>query len=94
MPQMTVAPGSIVKDFDVIEDIGPGQIPGFIDAFADTLLLQAAEERFGHRIVPTISTAAHARFKVVGFAEAAPVVAAVLAALDALLSVKWRFGSN
>lgn len=30
--QMTVAPGSIVKDFDVIEDIGPGQTPGFVDA--------------------------------------------------------------
>jgi hypothetical protein len=27
---MAVAPGSIVKDFDVIEDIRPGQIPGFV----------------------------------------------------------------
>ena len=85
---MAVPPGPIVKDFDVIEDVGPGQVPGFIDAFADALLFQAAEERFGNGIVPTISTSAHARLEVVGFAEATPVIATILAALDALLSVK------
>lgn len=34
---MTVAPGPVVEHFNVIEDIGPGQIPGFIDAFSDPL---------------------------------------------------------
>jgi hypothetical protein len=32
-----VAPGPVVEHFNVIEDIGPGQIPGFIDAFSDPL---------------------------------------------------------
>jgi hypothetical protein len=32
---MAVAPGPVIEDFNVIEDIGPGQIPGFIDAFSD-----------------------------------------------------------
>jgi hypothetical protein len=77
---MAIAPGSIVKDFDVIEDIGPRQIPGFVDAFADAFLFQAAEKGFGDGIVPTISTTAHAWLKVVGLAEAAPVIATVLAA--------------
>ena len=81
MAQMAVAPGSIVKDFDVIEDVCAGQIAGFVDAPADALLFQTAEERFGHGVIPTISATAHAWFKIVGLAEAAPVVATVLAAL-------------
>ena len=40
---MTVAPSPIVKDFDVVEDIGPGQIPSFVDALADALLFQTAD---------------------------------------------------
>jgi hypothetical protein len=78
---MAVASGSIVKDFDVIEDIGSRQISGFVDAFAYALLFQADERGFGDGIVPTISTTAHAWLKVVGLAEAAPVTATVLAAL-------------
>ena len=42
---MAVAPGTIVEDFDVIEDICPRQIARLIDAFADSLLLQAATQR-------------------------------------------------
>ena len=45
-----MAPGPVVEHFNVIEDIGPGQIPGFIDAFSDPLFFQRTEERFGHRI--------------------------------------------
>lgn len=51
---------TIVKDFDVVEDIRPCQIAGFVDAFLDALLLQAAKEGFGHCIVLTISAPAHA----------------------------------
>lgn len=40
--QMTVSSNAIVKGFDVIEHIGPGEISRFVDAFADTLFLQAA----------------------------------------------------
>jgi hypothetical protein len=39
---MTIAPGTIVKDFNVIEDVGTRQVACFIDAFADTLLFQGA----------------------------------------------------
>ena len=42
--------GSIVKHLDVIEDVGTGELAGFIDALAHALLLQTAEERFGDRI--------------------------------------------
>lgn len=78
---MDMTPSPIVKDFDVIEDISPGKIPGFVDALADAFLFQAAEERFGDRIIPAVAAPAHAWFKIVGLAEAAPVIASVLAAL-------------
>ena len=42
--EMAVAASSIVEDLDVVEDVGPRQFAGFVDAFADALLLQAAEE--------------------------------------------------
>lgn len=67
---MAVVPGSIVKDFDVVEDIRPGQISGFLDAFADAFLFQAAKERFRHGVIPPISTTAHAWLEIVG--EIAP----------------------
>lgn len=40
--QMGVAPSPIAEDFDVVEDIGPGQISGFVDPFADAFVFQAA----------------------------------------------------
>lgn len=36
--QMAVTAGSVVEHLDVIEDVGPGHIPGFIDAFTDPFL--------------------------------------------------------
>ena len=78
---MAVTPAPIVKDFDVIEDIGARQIASFINALSDTLLFQTAEERLGDGIIPAISTAAHARFKIVGMAETPPIIAAILTAL-------------
>lgn len=85
---MTVAPGPVVEQLNVIEDIRPGQIPGFIYAFSDTFFFQQTEERFGHRIIPAVATPIHARRQVIGPAEAQLVVAAVLTALDTLLRVK------
>ena len=38
--EMTVAPGPVVEHFNVIEDIRPGQIPGFIDAFSDPFFFE------------------------------------------------------
>lgn len=54
-------PGPVVEHFDVIEDIRPGQIPGFIDTFSDPLFFQRTEERFGHGIILTVDTPAYAR---------------------------------
>lgn len=79
-----MTPGPVVEDFNVIEDIGPGQIPGFIDTFSDPFFFQRTEERFDHRIIPAVATPAHARCQVIGPAEALPVVTAVLAALIAM----------
>lgn len=53
---MTVAPGTVVKDLDVVKNIGPGHVSGFIDAFADTLFLQATDEGFRHSIDAPMST--------------------------------------
>lgn len=36
---MTVAAGSVVEGLDVIEDIGSGEVSGFVDAFPNALLL-------------------------------------------------------
>ena len=83
-----MTPGPIVEHFNIIEDIRPGQILGFIDAFSDPFFFQRTEERFGHRIILAVATPAHARCQVIGPAEALPVVTAVLTTLDALLRVK------
>src|SRR5690606_2088446 len=81
MAQMAVPSIPIVKDFNVVKDIGTGQITGFVDTLADSFLLQATEERLSNSVVPAVSTATHARLQVVGLAEALPVIAAILAAL-------------
>ena len=80
--KVTVTPGPVVEHFNVIEDIRPGQIPGFIDTFSDPFFFQRTEERFGHRIILAVATPAHAWCQIIGPTEPLPVVAAVLAALD------------
>ncbi len=57
--EMTVAAGSIVEDLDVVEDVGPRQLARLVDAFADALLLQAAEERLGHGVDAPMSSLAN-----------------------------------
>ena len=57
---MAVTTCSVIKHFNVIEHIGPGHIPGFVDPLTNAFLLQAAEKRLGHGIVPTVSPTAHA----------------------------------
>ena len=37
---MAVTAGSVLGHLNVVEDMGPGQIPGFVDAFADSFLLK------------------------------------------------------
>lgn len=78
---MAMPSAAVVERFDIIEDVGLGQISGFVEAFLYVFFLQAREERFDHRIIPTVATPAHTGLEVVGDAEASPVVAAELGAL-------------
>lgn len=75
---MLVATLSIIEHLDVIEDVGPCQFTGFVDPFADALLLQTAKEELRHRVVPAAAAAAHAGHEVVLAAEPLPVITAIL----------------
>ncbi len=81
---MTVAPGPIIENVNVIEDIGPGQIPGFVYSLPEAFFFQRTEEQFGQCIIQTVATPAHARSQVIGPAEELPVVTAVLTTLIAM----------
>ena len=70
--------GSVVKRFNVIEDIFLGEITCFVDAFFDSLLFQTTKKRFGNGVVPTVSTPTHAGLKLVGFTKSQPIITAVL----------------
>ena len=52
-----MAPGPVIEDFNVIEDIRPGQIPGFVYSLPDAPFFQRTDERFGHRIDAPMSIA-------------------------------------
>lgn len=78
---MGVSAFSIVEHLDVIEHIGAGELAGFVDPFFDPLLFQAAEEGFGHGIIPAVAATAHTGFQVVLRTETHPVIATVLRAL-------------
>jgi hypothetical protein len=80
MARMAVAPRSIVKGVDVVEDVCPGQISGFIDALADALLFQAAEQRFRDSIIPAVATSTHTRFKIIGLTQTGVIIAPILPA--------------
>ena len=73
-----MATGLIVEHFDVIEDIGFRHIACFVDSSFDSLLFQAAEERFCNSIIPTVAAPAHARFKLVLATKPQPVTTTVL----------------
>lgn len=83
--------GRVIEDFNVIEDIGPGQIPGFIYAFSDPFFFQRTEERFSNRIIPEVATPAHVRDQVFGPAEPLSVATAILAALSANNIREWFY---
>lgn len=89
---MTMVPGPIIEDLNVIKDIGPGQITGILDTFSDPFFFQRTDERFSHSIILAVATPTHSRCQIIGSTELLPVVAAVLATLDALLRVKSLFG--
>jgi len=64
LTQMAVSSRSIIKDLDVIEDIGTGELTGFVDTFADSFLFQATEEGFGHCIDAPMSRTMRGYFQI------------------------------
>ena len=74
-----MAPCGIVERVDVVGHVRLGQLAVLADAFLDPLLLQTCKEGFSDRIVPAVSSPAHARFQVISSAEPSPVIAPVLA---------------
>lgn len=75
---MTVPPSAIIEQFDVLVDLGSGDLPSRVDALLDPLFFQTAKERFGHGVIPAVATPAHARLKMMRLAEAPPRIAAKL----------------
>lgn len=51
-----MTPLSIVEHFDVIEDVGPRQFAGFVDAFADSFLFERAKEGLCDSVDAPMST--------------------------------------
>ena len=58
--EMLVAPNTIVETLDVIEDFLPDLSHCLANSLFDLFALQAAEERFGHSVIPTVTPTAHA----------------------------------
>lgn len=61
---MAVSAISIIKHFDVVEHIRPGKIASFVDTFSNAFFFQATKERFGNRVIPTVSASAHAGYQI------------------------------
>lgn len=78
---MPVRSRPIVERLDVVGNVSGCQIPVLVDQLLDALLLEAAEERPGNGIVPTVPSSTHAGLEPIGAAEAAPFVAAILTPL-------------
>ncbi len=78
---MAVSTGAIIEQLDVLGDLGSGESTSLVDSLLDPLFLQAAKERFGHRVVPAVATSTHAGFQVMRPAEAPPRIAAKLGPL-------------
>ena len=75
-----MAPFAIVKHLDVVEQIGPGFVPGSIPNAIDALAFEQAEEALDDGIVVTVPRTAHAALNAM-FGEFVPeAVAGILAA--------------
>lgn len=68
----------VVEHLDVVEHVGAGGGPSWVDAALDPLLLQHAEEALGHCIVVAVPATAHARHHPVCLQERLPVAAGEL----------------
>ena len=88
-----VDPRTIVIAFDISEQIAPPRgIAIQVFAVVDQLGFQCAKEALHWRIVPAIGLAAHRLGDDGSLQDVAILASGVLAAADALLIVKRRFG--
>src|ERR1700676_1538527 len=78
---MTMAARWIVERVNVVRYLDPCKLAGSVDLLLDAFHFQTAEELFRDRVVPAVSATAHARFKMICFAESPPIVAAILRTL-------------
>jgi len=78
---MAVSTGAMIKHLDVIIDLGIGAITRLVDSRFDPLLLQTANKRVGHCVLPAVATPDHTGFKVMRMAEAPPRLTANLRSL-------------
>ena len=65
---------SIVETLDVIKHLRLGILSRRVDVALDSLLFQAAEERFSNCVVSTVSSAAHAGYQLVVLVPAVEVI--------------------
>ena len=79
--EMAMAARQIVQPLNVLVEVRSRYLSTGVDALLDPLLLQAAEEGLGDRVVPAVGAPAHAWLKVVVFAETSPCITSVLRAL-------------
>ena len=78
---MAVTTRTIIENFDIVKDIGASHFTRFIYPHSDPFFFQAAEEGLGDRVVPTVSTTAHAELEIMSFAKTFEVIAAELRSL-------------
>ncbi len=71
----------VIEHLDVVENILPGTVSGFVGSAPDTFTLQEVEEAFGNRVIVAVPSAAHAVFKIMLLQERCPVHAGELGAL-------------
>jgi hypothetical protein len=55
----------VVKHLDVIENIGPAVLPGWIDLTANAFALEQLKEALGHCVVMAVTSPTHAADQVV-----------------------------
>jgi len=78
---VAVSTSAIVERLNGIVDLGIANITNLVDSLLDPLLLQAAKKRFGHCVIPAVSTPAHTGLKMMRMAEAPLRIAAKLRSL-------------
>src|SRR5918911_1888558 len=80
---------SVIPNFDVLEDSIAGLGPSGPAMTIEQFPAQRGEETFGHRIVITVSTPAHARHELVSGQQFAVIVGGILHAPIGMVQQPW-----